>query len=82
MAIKDKGTKEKVCRATEEAVNERTCHYCPDVATTIRLRCCGVLAPCDIPSEGRVVIGAWTHVTSAQNQHVVELQTDGTVRHP
>jgi len=33
---KDKGTKEKVCRATEEAVTERTCHYCPDVATTIR----------------------------------------------
>jgi len=33
---KDKGTKEKVCRATEEAVTEWTCHYCPDVATTIR----------------------------------------------
>src|SRR5262249_958167 len=33
-------------------------------------RCCGVLAPCDIPSEGRVVIGAWTLLTSAINQHV------------
>jgi len=47
-------------------------------------RCCGVWAPCDKPSEGLVVIGAWTLMTSAIKQHVqskavVELQTVGKV---
>jgi hypothetical protein len=30
-------------------------------------RCCGVLAPCDTASKGRVVIGTWMRVTSAKN---------------
>ena len=34
--IKDKATKENVFRDTEEAMTEWNCHYCPDVATTIR----------------------------------------------
>ena len=32
----DTGTKEKVFRGTGEAITDRTCHYCPEVATTIR----------------------------------------------
>ena len=36
MGTKDKGTKEKVFRDTKEAITEWTCHYCPEVAITIR----------------------------------------------
>jgi hypothetical protein len=36
MWTKDKGTKEKVFRDREDAMTDWTCHYCPEVATTIR----------------------------------------------
>jgi len=36
MGPKDKGNTEKVFRDTKEAITEWTCHYCPEVAITIR----------------------------------------------
>ena len=36
MWTKDKVTKEKVFKDREEAITEWTCHYCPEVASTIR----------------------------------------------
>jgi hypothetical protein len=36
MGNKDKETRERAFRDRKEALTEWTCHYCPEVATTIR----------------------------------------------